>query len=275
MVWRPYDCRLGHYAVCSSNETACISAMQMTDQDFDPATKKYSTAAKCLREKGIHFIAGFGDSVGEEQVKNVATLLGLPANRFSNGAHDTGIVCKGGKLQTNFHKLENHHDLATCIEASSEKLVKKLKSKNEHNMRLTSPLSPPPPPTVVLVTNFMIIHTLYGLHPLKAVEELLLKQAQVHAHLAAQLQSRYNITYRRIFFTGVARHGFKRIGLTPFRMETVNERARDILSSNGWEILDAYNITYPRLDGTPDGASYDGGVSSAITDVLFTMLCNK
>ena len=41
----------------------------------------------------------------------------------------------------------------------------------------------------------------------------------------------------------------------------------------GWEVLDAFNMTVGRPDGTWDGTHYRGGVANAISYVLFNMLC--
>eukprot|EP00607_Mallomonas_marina_P007874 CAMPEP_0182424262 /NCGR_PEP_ID=MMETSP1167-20130531/10438_1 /TAXON_ID=2988 /ORGANISM="Mallomonas Sp, Strain CCMP3275" /LENGTH=665 /DNA_ID=CAMNT_0024603925 /DNA_START=80 /DNA_END=2077 /DNA_ORIENTATION=- len=266
MVWRPYACRLSHLAICATKDAKCFEATGVKESDFDFPTNSYSQAETCMREKGIRFIAGFGDSVGEEQWKNVATLLHYPPTRFITGIHDHGLVCKGGRMQTNFHRLD-HHELVHCIEASADMAMRK------HAKAVLLP-GASNSSTVVLVTNFMIIHMLYGTHTLEDIKALLHRQGRAHQDLATRLRTSHDITYRRIFFTGVARNGFKRLGLTPYRMESVNAIAIEVLKAYDFEILDGYSITYARPDGTHDGLSYDGGVSMAITDVLMTMLCS-
>ena len=126
----------------------------------------------------------------------------------------------------------------------------------------------------MLVTNFACQHSVW-IMSLEEVEAALRLQAQRHAELAELLMSRYSITYRRIFYSAVAVQGFRTGGLTPARQVHFNKLAREILVPAGWEILDAYNITDPRPDGTFDGLHYYGGVSAAIGDVLLNMLCNK
>ena len=55
----------------------------------------------------------------------------------------------------------------------------------------------------------------------------------------------------------------------------INHLARLHLIPSGWEILDSYNITVSRPDGTWDGTHYRGGVANAIAYVLFNMLCTS
>jgi hypothetical protein len=127
---------------------------------------------------------------------------------------------------------------------------------------------------VVLVTNFMCQHSVW-LHSLDRIEQLLRVHAEQHAALAVRLKQRYNLEYRRIFMSGVAIHGFRGGGITPGRQRLFNEKAVRILGQSGWEILDAYNRTLDRVDGTVDGVHYRGGVSIALTDILVNMLCNR
>ena len=57
------------------------------------------------------------------------------------------------------------------------------------------------------------------------------------------------------------------------RQQHTNKLARDYLVPAGWEVLDAYNMTVGRVDGTWDTTHYRGGVAYAIASVLVNMLC--
>lgn len=101
------------------------------------------------------------------------------------------------------------------------------------------------------------------------------EQAKQHKHLADLLLKERGYNYRRIFFASTAVHGFRTGGLTPGRQRWLNDKARDILGSEGWEIFDSYNITLGRPDATNDGVHYRGGVSITLTDLFLNALINK
>jgi hypothetical protein len=127
--------------------------------------------------------------------------------------------------------------------------------------------------TVVLVTNFMCQHSVWT-SSLAEIERLLHDQAREHGELAERLQL-IGLNYRRIFFSGIAVHGFRTSGLTPARQRWFNEKAQSILGSRGWEILDVYNVSLARPDGTNDGVHYQGGVSTSFVDIMLNTICNK
>jgi len=112
------------------------------------------------------------------------------------------------------------------------------------------------------------------IHGLPEIIYTLNEQAKAHDAVTRRLKEK-GIEYRKIFMASVFIHGFKTGGLTPARSRFFNDQARKILGSYGWEILDGYNITMPRPDGSVDGVHPRGGVSIAITDVLLNMIVNK
>ena len=225
--------------------------------------KIYSSAKTCLRDRGIGFIAGFGDSLGEEQYLNMAALLGLPS-AVVTGPKENGLVCHGDNRWKDsremLHNLTNVRELRGCVQESANMLLAG-KSRN-----VTS--------TVVLVSNFFVQREMENFFYVDSLAEKFRAQALEHGQLARDLLVRGNINYRRIFFSAIAPQGFRFQGFTPARLRRVNALAREILGGAGWEILDAYNITLPRPDGSIEGLHYAGGVAAAITDVLMTMLCH-
>jgi hypothetical protein len=100
-------------------------------------------------------------------------------------------------------------------------------------------------------------------------------QAKQHKALADLLLRERGYNYRRIFFASTAVHGFRTGGLTPGRQRWLNDKAKDILGSEGWEIFDSYNVTLSRPDSTNDGVHYRGGVSITLTDLFLNALVNK
>jgi hypothetical protein len=261
MVWRPYKCRLAHHAICSKDDNNCILQNKFKEEQYDTQRNTYSSLLHCMKSKGIGFIAGFGDSLGDEQYRNIVSLLGLNG-KTGRRFRGYSIECRGGSGEVtisfkNIHRMSVVGKLTTCVEDT----VKKIPS-------VMSNIS-----TVVLVTNFMASHLLSGVEDMAEIIDLLKKQSIIHTDLARKLLLK-KIKYRRIFFSGTALHGFRNAGLTASRMIQLNNHARHILGSSGWEILDAYNITLGRPDGTTDGLHYRGGVSIAISDVLTTMICN-
>jgi hypothetical protein len=100
-------------------------------------------------------------------------------------------------------------------------------------------------------------------------------QAKQHKALADLLLRERGYNYRRIFFASTAVHCFRTGGLTPGRQRWLNDKAKDILGSEGWEIFDSYNVTLSRPDSTNDGVHYRGGVSITLTDLFLNALVNK
>eukprot|EP01041_Mallomonas_annulata_P004414 gene4414-8789_t len=259
MVWRPHKCRLTHHAVCGQQDVACAARNGMTIKHLDESKGLYLSAKACLAARGIGVIAGFGDSLGDEQWRNVATAIGQDVKFFEH-SNSHGLVCRGGDGSLkNFHRMSNLVKLPRCVEESAHKMIAKTPQAN----------------TIILVTNFMIAHLLSGKEDMNEIKYLLQKQAEVHGALATRLMNEKNITYRRIYYSGAAAHGFRNAGFTASRMRIANAHARDILGKQGWEILDGYNVTLGRPDGTTDGHHYRGGVATAVSDVLMTMICNE
>eukprot|EP00607_Mallomonas_marina_P006369 CAMPEP_0182425388 /NCGR_PEP_ID=MMETSP1167-20130531/11817_1 /TAXON_ID=2988 /ORGANISM="Mallomonas Sp, Strain CCMP3275" /LENGTH=529 /DNA_ID=CAMNT_0024606081 /DNA_START=643 /DNA_END=2232 /DNA_ORIENTATION=- len=246
-VWRPYGCQLRHLA----------------GPEF----------AECMSSSRVRFLAGFGDSLGDEQWSNLASLLS--SHRSSNGVNRGHVSSRRHPIKTGFsfelicnnavknnnpnryiHRATNAYGLTNCIDQY-------LKKEPIESLRNT---------TVILVTNFMALWMIRE-HSLQSLYSALDKLAEVHAYYANSLFTSRAIRYRRIFMSGTAIHGYRAAGTTPQRMERFNSFASQILSNAGWEVLDVYNMTLGRPDGTADGIHYRGGVSHAITDLLTTILC--
>jgi len=245
-VWRPYECMLNHYIIEEKS--------------------RQPPAARCLSDAKIGLLAGFGDSLGAEQNFYLRQLLGeesdgswssiWPMNQ-PNSLEERGyIICDRSKQNTMW--LDDHESLVLCIlSAIEEKLSNRRQFSN-----------------IVIVTNFMIHHAQWRLS-LEEIEFHLGIQMKTLQAFREELAER-GFTLRLIWFSGVAVHGFRVPGLTPARQVWVNDRARRILvEQGGWEMLDAYNITLGRSDGTCDGLHYRGGVAKAITTVLMNLLCNQ
>lgn len=256
-----------------------------------------SVAQFALRKAGVGLLAGFGDSVGDELRDNTVQLLG--GGEWNNG---NGITCQNGRNK--IHRLipdefPNSSPLVDCIsmvadsmpltiplfqeyekvvfddyfiknpDNLSEEEKEKLKSNFLIQSNETIPVK-----SVVLVTNFMCQHSVW-IHTLTEIENALHLHAKFHADLAEKLLKEKNIIYRRIFYTGIAIHGFKTGGLTPARSKKFNQLAKEILGGSGWEVLDAFALTIGRPEGTVDGVHYRGGVSIAIADAFMNMLTNN
>ena len=133
---------------------------------------------------------------------------------------------------------------------------------------------------VALVTNFNC-HSAIALHTLDEIAVHLAIQAELHEKLAERLKSFTDshgrirsLAYRRIFYSCIYVHGFRAAGITAARGRWFNSKAIELLGSRGWEILDAFNMTSARPDGSADGMHYTGGVSQAVTEVMLGMLIN-
>jgi hypothetical protein len=243
----------------------------------------YVPLSFCLRASGVAFVAGFGDSLGLEQLDNFKNLLGN-LHYWSNERNE--ISCTGSS-SSHLHNIEKGVELVGCIQSAVQIMMSRSSHLSLFNFNMTaealsasrarsSPLTDVtvPAKTVVLITNFMAQHI--GIrYSLARIEELLHEQASLHTALAASLRTDYNLTYRRIFFTGIASHGFKANGLTNARQQRFADKAKEILSSadGGFEIVDMFNVSLGRPDATADGIHYKGGVSRALTDLLAHVLC--
>jgi len=169
-----------------------------------------SLAAYALRRAGVGFIAGFGDSVGDELRVNMVDLLGGSLEWTPKVG---GLTCHNNKNR--IHKLKsevnNRNLLVECIASMVEGLPKtqplllptelvnsssanSLSGNDSHNIINEVPIT-----TVVLVTNFMCQHSVWT-NTLDEIETLLKLQAQQHAQLAEKLLREYNLNYRRIFY---------------------------------------------------------------------------
>eukprot|EP01041_Mallomonas_annulata_P005932 gene5932-11968_t len=213
MVWRPYTCQLAHYSTCQHNN---INNNRCSDKRHP---QSYLSAQDCLKARNILFIAGFGDSLGSEQLE---------------AYHDIGAALQ----------------LAKCIK---DTLQIELQQRKHYvfERKTKEPL------TIVLATNFAVQHALE--FSMSTSIRLLERQVEVHNQLAQELLHDYNIVYRRIFMTGIRTHGFHYPWLSPQRMEMLNRHASDILGRAGWEIFDAYAMTLGRPDGVVDSVHYRGG----------------
>ncbi len=264
MVWRPYNCRLGRISrsiTVDRSVDTCSNLKRLlrnrhddnSDSSIAPSSNivNTSTLRYCLKESGVGFISGFGDSLGDEMRDNFANMLGNYNESSPN------ILC-------HYAQALNHVDiLIGCINSSVYSLFgdKPLQQHSNNSIR-----------QIVLVTNFKVQHSVGGLN-LSTIEFYFKKQAIMHKELEISLKRNFNITYRRIYYSAIAVHGFRLGGLTPLRQEHTNKLARDYLVPAGWEVLDAYNMTVGRVDGTWDTTHYRGGVSYAIASVLVNMLC--
>ena len=239
MVWRPYDCRLTHFA---HNTSTTVHGL--------------TPAARALLAAKIGIVAGFGDSLGIEQAEYFKALVN--GSKWSNGSKASTGWLECDHWQRNHHWLHDHENLIKCINKQVSKLLK-----------LNSLLT-----TVVLVTNFNIHHGQWKM-TLEEVESHLQRQSSAYKHLRVSLAAN-GLTLRCIWFSGVAIHGFRVPGLTPARQQWINSRAKAILGDwGGWEVLDAYSMTEGRPDGSCDGVHYRGGVAKAIATVLMNILCNS
>ena len=242
MVWRPYNCTLNSYAH-SPNSTAP------------------SEAARCLTDAGVGLIAGFGDSIGIEQEDHFKALVGgiIWSNTSAPfPSHLRGfLVCNSWRH--NLHWIDEREKLRNCIARSVQ----------ERLIRTHSRLR-----TVVLITNFNIHHGQWKFS-LDEVKFHMTAQMLTYKKLRIDL-ARNGFRLRLIWFSGVAIHGYRVPGLTFDRQVYINKLAQSILvEAGGWEVLDAYNMTLARSDGTRDGVHYRGGVSKGISLVLMNMLCNS
>jgi hypothetical protein len=234
----------------------------------------------CMRASRIAFLAGFGDSLGNEQLDNFKKLLGN-LRYWSNESNE--ISCSGSS-SSHLHGIEKGAELVKCIRSAVHETMtrsnrlslygidKTAEGASASQLQITE--ASVPVTTVVLVTNLMAQHI--GIHySLARIEELLHEQAGLHTALASELETNYNLTYRRVFFSGIATHGFKANGLTNARQLLFADKARQILGSveGGFEIVDMFNISLGRPDATADGIHYKGGVSRAMTDILANVLC--
>lgn len=204
-------------------------------------------------------IAGFGDSLGDEFSDYLIQVLG-ETRVWGDGF---GLTCPNNKVQ--IHRLVNSKDISECIESVAMNLPNKMPGGDLDTIVDVK--------TVVLVTNFMCQHSVWTM-TMEEIEENLITQARVHDELAGKLLKTRNITYKRIFYSAIAIHGFRTSGLTPGRNMWFNFKAKQILGNSGWEILDSHLPTIPRPDGTFDGIHYRGGVSSSVVDIFMNMICN-
>jgi hypothetical protein len=234
----------------------------------------------CLRSAGIGLIAGFGDSLGIEQLDNFQNLLSNVPH-WSDEGHRLNCI---GSVKNHLHFIKNGPALAKCIEDAAVEMLNREPrislfrnypgaTKPSNESLASTVATSVPVKTVVLITNFMAQHI--GMKfPIAEIESLLIEQAKLHASLAERLKSRYNLQFRRIFLSGISVHGFKVSGLTNARQQWFNTKAADILSTiGGFEVFDSFNVTQSRPDGTRDGIHYRGGVSRALTDLLVDKLC--
>jgi hypothetical protein len=231
----------------------------------------------CLRASGVGLIAGFGDSLGVEQYDNFRALLDN-MNAWSSMLN--AITCVGS-LKTHLHSITSGPALIRCIEGAVTEMMKHasvmplLRYNISHLPESASQEGEElvPVKSVVLITNFMAQHI--GMKfTLKECVHYLREQATMHSDLALRLKTKFGLTYRRIFMTGVSIHGFKVSGLTTARQQWLAAEARKILGDEGgFEMFDVLNITAARPDAVLDGAHYKGGASKALTDVLVNILC--
>lgn len=269
MIWRPYDCALKAFPLDSS----------YTSEEGDKGTTIFpSTLQHAMRLAGIGLLAGFGDSLGDEQRDDI---LGLMKGDYE-WAPGYGISCQNNKNR--LHRLQEHSLLIKCIdnavmnlEASIPLYPQKKSSMFSHpiittNQNLLSMKIPVK--QVVLFTNFMSQHSVWTM-TLPEIEEALHKQAKDHKVLAEKFAAQKNVQYRRIFFASTMVHGFRTGGLTPGRQRWFNAKAAEILGASGWEIFDSYGMTLSRPDGSNDGVHYRGGVSSAMTDVVMNIIISS
>jgi hypothetical protein len=246
-----------------------------TPRDLTPRMPSLGTPLGfCLKAKGIGMIAGFGDSLGQEQWSNFQFLLGAHSlNTWTDEKHT--ISCTGSSSYP-IHAIDHAKELADCIERETTALM------NNDTMKVMSLVDDYPTQantavkvlkvpvtTVVLITNFMVQHAVSS--PLAVCEQHLAEIGRIHSELATKLYDNYKIKYRRIYMSGVSIHGFKLTGLTNARQEWFNRKARELLTD--FEIWDVFNITLSRPDASVDGTHYPEGVSQALTDTLVNKLC--
>eukprot|EP01041_Mallomonas_annulata_P010429 gene10429-21760_t len=257
MVWRPHGCELAHYSKCNGHSmTTCPQKQRQGHRQ----RSTYISAQHCLSSKNILFIAGFGDSLGREQMDNMETLLGVREDDVG-AAGRRGVACQG-KTGYQDHFIWHPHIVIECIERSLEKYLNAHKSIDRNNVN----------GTIVLASNLATHHALEKGHGLMVRHLKALVAA--HQNLTQRLR-RMNIVYRRIFITGVHIHGFRNhIWMSPGRISMFNKLAQSILEKQGWEVLDVYDLTAARPDSTRDGLHFKGGVSWAITDVMMTKICH-
>jgi hypothetical protein len=227
-----------------------------------------TSLAFCLKSAGVGLIAGFGDSLGQEVRDGTQNLFGMYGkNHWTDEGHR--MTCFGNSSHP-MHAIDHPTMLTECIE---EEVRRVLHNDTTRQISLIDnyPNSPKVPvKTVILVTNFMVQHATSG-HYLLMCERALREIAILHENLAARLKAVYNISYQRIFMSGVAIHGFKKAGLTNARQEWFNRMARRLLTN--FEFWDVFNITLPRPDASLDGTHYPQGVSYGLTDTLAHKLC--
>jgi hypothetical protein len=240
----------------------------------------------CLRTAGIGMLIGCGDSLGVEQLDDMRNMFGNQQH-WSEEGHS--ITCTG-EGHTNLHSVSDGPRLVKCIEDAVDSMMASNASRKMslfvHNSTASTVIVRPghgpysgihdvyiPVNSILLVTNFMVQHAT-GKLPLQDIENGLHEQAKLHTLLAHRLKEKYGLEYRRIFMSGIAIHAFKIPYLTNARQRWANNRAKEILvAEGGFDVFDAFNITYARPDGTSDGTHYEGGVARAITDVLVHKIC--
>ena len=246
MEWKPNGCRLRYF-----DKAATLNSP--------------SSATKCLVESKVGILAGFGDSLGNEQVHNMRALLGggltwsLPLDFL--GREKGYLVCDHWKY--NYHLLEDQITLIACMRKHIRDKIIATRSSMKN---------------IVLVTNFNIHHAFFNLSLASAVKHMHAQQLQYKLFREELKFQGYHL--RLIWMSGVAVHGLRDPGGSPVltlpRQEWINAQGRRIFVENGgWELLDVFNMTVTRPDATCDGVHYKGGVSKAITTVLLNMLCNR
>ena len=242
MVWRPYRYRLGSITRPvnvdsrlddASNLKNILADYRYGNQPLQAGTRRSSTLRQCLKIAGVELISGFGDSLGDELRDNFNYLKGEDDNYTV-----PSIVCE------HVQALNDVDRLIDCIKT-------RVYSTFSTNKTINSTGSGQKIKQVVLATNFRVQHSVGGLS-MPTIEIFFKQQAIKHKELEEAFRRDLNISYRRIYYSAIAVNGFRLGGLTPLRQQRTNELAREYLVPSGWEVLDAYNMTVGRPDGTWD-----------------------
>ena len=299
-VWRPYNCSLvqlrqdawvdPRLSYCDNVRAYLMRGRAVGGRpstSIEPTMqnvagrgliKVQSMLAYALRSTGIASIIGFGDSLGEEQRDNIIAMLGILSwntdGSNANAQRPRGVICMGDNHNRIHQLVDENFALAGCVERS-------VMSTNPDPIFTPDELAARPganqsyvnATTIVLVTNFMSQHSVW-IHSLGEIVDWLNKQGKAHEAVTQRLAAR-GVQYRKIFMSSIHIHGFRTGGLTPGRSRFFNDQAIEILGKFGWEILDTFNMSRPRPDGSVDGVHPRGGVSIAITDMMLNMIVNK
>jgi hypothetical protein len=219
----------------------------------------YGAARKCLKNARISNILLRGDSVMNGFRREMMWYLKTEKKAEPSISIDETLEIEHDALSCGFAFLMEPFDISNCIE--SFKKIRKNSLTNVPNLENNT----------AIMLNFDLQHMIWH-YKVQVLEERaslffkLFKEEKVKGYFK-------NTTF--VFFNGMADHTFREPFCTTQRSQKISQIMGDLARSAGWLVLDAFNMTLLRPDGSQDGMHYGDPINYMFTQVFINMLCNQ